>query len=84
MAAHMHVQAREAVTEWLKQQGLFRGVAGNAMRLGLCSRSKEVIEPVLKPQWYVDCQNMGRQACEAARDGRLTILPSEYQATWFR
>lgn len=83
-AGQPRFQAREAVTEWLKQQGLFRGVAGNAMRLGLCSRSKEVIEPVLKPQWYVDCQNMGRQACEAARDGRLTILPSEYQATWFR
>lgn len=33
----------------LKEMGLYRGEAGNAMRLGLCSRSKDVIEPVLKP-----------------------------------
>ena len=43
-------QARETVVAWLEQRGLFRGRAGNAMRLGLCSRSKDVIEPVLKPQ----------------------------------
>ena len=29
--------------EWLKELGLFRGVAGNAMNLGLCSRSGDVI-----------------------------------------
>ena len=40
------------VVDWLKEEGLFRGTAGNAMRLGLCSRSGDVIEPVLKPQWY--------------------------------
>lgn len=33
-------------------QGLFRGVADNAMRLGVCSRSDDVIEPMIKPQWY--------------------------------
>lgn len=32
-------------------QGLFRGVADNAMRLGICSRSNDVIEPMIKPQW---------------------------------
>ena len=49
----LHVlQARVTVVEWLKEKGLFRGTAGNAMRLGLCSRSGDVIEPVLKPQWY--------------------------------
>lgn len=32
-------------------QGLFRGVADNAMRLGVCSRSDDVIEPMIKPQW---------------------------------
>ena len=49
----LHVlQARVTVVDWLKEKGLFRGTAGNAMRLGLCSRSGDVIEPVLKPQWY--------------------------------
>lgn len=77
-------QARTTVVDWLKELGLFRGTAGNAMRLGLCSRSKDVIEPVLKPQWWVSCGGMAADACAAARDGRLRIEPRENEATWFR
>jgi valyl-tRNA synthetase len=32
----------------LKEMGLYRGETVNPMRLGLCSRSKDVIEPMLK------------------------------------
>lgn len=38
------------MVDFLKEKGLFRGTADNAMRLGISSRSKDVIEPVLKPQ----------------------------------
>ena len=48
-----------------------------------CS-SKDVIEPVLKPQWWVNCQDMAAQGCAAVRDGRLEIIPREFEATWFR
>ncbi len=47
-------------------------------------RSKDVIEPVLKPQWWVSCQGMAAEACEAVRDGRLEIIPKDFEATWFR
>ena len=45
------------------------------MRLGICSRSKDVIEPVLKPQWYVNCKDMAAKGMQAVRDGSLEILP---------
>ena len=48
-----------------------------------CS-SKDVIEPVLKPQWWVNCQDMAAQACDVVRDGRLEIIPREFEGTWFR
>jgi len=83
-AGQPRFQARLTVAEYLKEKDLFRGVADNPMRLGLCSRSKDVIEPVLKPQWWVNCQDMAADACGAVRDGRLEIVPSEYEATWFR
>jgi valyl-tRNA synthetase len=51
---------------------------------GHVCRSKDVIEPVLKPQWWVNCQDMAAQACEVVRDGRLEIIPREFEATWFR
>lgn len=77
-------ECRVAISEALDKLGLFRGKASNPMRLGLCSRSKDVIEPMLKPQWWVNCQDMAKEACDAARDGRLEILPQFMEPTWFR
>lgn len=54
------------------------------MRLGICSRSNDVIEPMVKPQWFVDCSGMAKEACEAVRDGRLEIMPKHSEADWFR
>jgi len=76
--------ARAAVVDALRELGLFRGVADNPMRLGLSSRSKDVIEPVLKPQWWVACGRMAQAAADAARTGALEILPREQEATWHR
>jgi hypothetical protein len=35
------------------------------------------------PRW-VNCQQMAADACAAVRDGRLTIIPQEAEAIWFR
>ncbi|KAM1316784.1 hypothetical protein TB2_019798 [Malus domestica] len=80
-------QAREAVTEALKKKGLFKEATNNEMRLGICSRSKDVVEPKIKPQWYVKCSGMGKQALDAAVDSenrKLEIIPRQYTAEWER
>jgi len=45
------------------------------MTLRICSRSKDVIEPLLKPQWYVNMKDMARQAHKAVESGDLIIKP---------
>jgi len=40
------------------------------MRLGICSRSGDIIEPYLCPQWYVNCNTMAARAVEAVRKGK--------------
>jgi len=39
------------------------------------SRSGDVIEPVIKPQWYVNCQEMGRRAAQVrgTRTGKASV-----------
>ena len=83
-AGQRRFEARITVVEHLKELGLYRGVEDNPMRLGLCSRSKDVIEPVLKPQWWVACDGMAADGCELVRTKELEIIPEEYEATWFR
>jgi len=76
-AGMMRFDARRAVQDALDKRGLLRGKADNKMRLGLCSRSGDVIEPLIKPQWYVKCEGMAKAAADAARSGELKILPGE-------
>lgn len=77
-------RARVAVIEALKAKGLYRKTENNDMRLAICSRSNDVIEPMVKPQWFVDCSGMAKEACDAVRDGRLEIMPKHSEADWFR
>lgn len=37
----------------------------------------------MKPQWYVSCAEMGKQAADAVRDGQLKIIPDHHLKTWF-
>ncbi|VBB29773.1 unnamed protein product [Acanthocheilonema viteae] len=75
-------EARDAVLEALKKKGLFRGQTDNPMVVPLCSRSKDVVEPILKSQWYVKCDQMARRAIEAVEKGHLKIIPDFHVATW--
>lgn len=83
-AGMMRYDARIAVEEELTALGLFRGKANNSMRLGKCSRSGDIIEPMLTPQWYVNCTSMAQRSIDAVRNGDLKILPAMHEATWFR
>lgn len=80
----MRYDARVAVEKALATKGLFRGKADNKMRLGLCSRSGDVIEPLVKPQWFINCDQMAADAMTAVRTKELAILPESHEKTWFR
>ncbi|XP_044258532.1 valine--tRNA ligase [Tribolium madens] len=75
-------QARKAVIEELKQLGLYVETKNNPMVVPVCSRSKDIIEPMLKPQWYVKCDEMAAKAVEAVNSGELKIIPEMHIKTW--
>eukprot|EP01054_Gregarina_sp_Poly1_P000819 Gregarina_sp_Poly_1__818@NODE_1196_length_4809_cov_126_338465_g821_i0_p1_GENE_NODE_1196_length_4809_cov_126_338465_g821_i0NODE_1196_length_4809_cov_126_338465_g821_i0_p1_ORF_typecomplete_len642_score79_08tRNAsynt_1/PF00133_22/2_7e137tRNAsynt_1g/PF09334_11/5_4e18tRNAsynt_1g/PF09334_11/6_8e02tRNAsynt_1_2/PF13603_6/1_4tRNAsynt_1_2/PF13603_6/0_00062tRNAsynt_1_2/PF13603_6/2_7e03tRNAsynt_1d/PF00750_19/0_0069tRNAsynt_1d/PF00750_19/6_9e03tRNAsynt_1c/PF00749_21/2_5tRNAsynt_1c/PF00749_21/92_NODE_1196_leng len=53
------------------------------MALPRCSRSNDIIEYMLLPQWYINCATMGRRASEAVKNGDLRILPEGSEKQWF-
>jgi len=74
--------ARTALLSALQDKGLYRGSKDNPMVVPICSRSKDVIEPLLKPQWYVNCKEMARKAIDAVNSGELKIIPDMFVKTW--
>ncbi|RLN79198.1 hypothetical protein BBJ28_00013783 [Nothophytophthora sp. Chile5] len=72
--------ARERVVEELKEMELY---LDHPTALSTCSRSGDVIEPLLMPQWYVDCAVMARRAADNVRNGVMAIEPKSHAHTWF-
>uniref|UniRef100_A0A8C2RC25 Valine--tRNA ligase, mitochondrial n=1 Tax=Capra hircus TaxID=9925 RepID=A0A8C2RC25_CAPHI len=56
--------AREKILSALRERGLFRGLQNHPMVLPICSRSGDVVEYLLKSQWFVRCQEMGERAAK--------------------
>lgn len=54
--------ARVAVVKALQDAGLYEGSADNPMQIPICNKSGDIIEPMLKPQWWVNCQPLAEEA----------------------
>lgn len=76
--------ARIEVIKGLKEKGLFKETKDNKMSIGVCSRSKDIIEPRLKPQWWVDLRVPAQKSIEAYNNGDLNIHPSFLASDWNR
>ncbi|KAF6762787.1 valine-tRNA ligase [Ephemerocybe angulata] len=76
--------ARNEVVKQLKDLGLFVETKDNPMQIPLCSKSGDVIEPVLKPQWWINCKPLAEEALKRTRAGELLIQPKQSENEWYR
>lgn len=74
-AGKKRFDVRYGVINDLKELGLFVKQDDNPMTIPLCSRSKDVIEQVLKPQWWMKMTEMAKVADEAVLSGKILIKP---------
>ncbi|KAI5180426.1 valyl-tRNA synthetase [Nematocida sp. AWRm80] len=75
-------EAREKTAELLKEKGVLVSVEGHSGSVPLCSRTGEVVESILLPQWWMKCKDLAQKALEASETGELEIYPEEMKKTW--
>ncbi|KAK9446477.1 tRNA synthetases class I-domain-containing protein [Limtongia smithiae] len=75
--------ARKLVLEKLKEKGLFIETKENEMSIPLCAKSNDVIEPIMKPQWWVRQKEMADAAMNAIKTGEMTLEPKTFHAEYF-
>ena len=75
--------ARKIVIEKLKELDLYVGQEDNEMTIPTCSRSGDIIEPLLKPQWWVSQGEMAKEAIKAVRNGDIKITPKSSESEYF-
>ncbi|KAI5801174.1 tRNA synthetases class I-domain-containing protein [Geopyxis carbonaria] len=76
-------EARKVVIEELTKLGLYVETKDNPMSVPLCNKSKDVIEPKMKPQWWVKQKAMAGAAMKAVKDGEIKIRPAVSEREFF-
>lgn len=75
---------RYTVISELEKKSLYVGKANNKMSIPLCSKTKDVIEPVLKPQWWMHMKPLAEPAIRAVREGEIKLNPKNSENTYYR
>ncbi|KAJ1870495.1 hypothetical protein LPJ55_004630 [Coemansia sp. RSA 990] len=92
VAHHAALSEYVGMSRWqARQQAIAQLTAANAYMgkrdaeqsvISQCSRSGDVIEPMLMPQWYVSCKELARKADEMVHGGAIKLIPERQQAVW--
>lgn len=69
--------ARQRIAHDLAAQGLLVKCEDKTIAQPFGDRSKVVIEPMLKEQWFVDTQQIVQPAIDAVEQGEIRILPEQ-------
>jgi valyl-tRNA synthetase len=75
--------ARKAVVEHFEALGLLEAIEDHALKVPLCERSGEVVEPLLTDQWYVSIQSLAEPAIKAVEEGKIEFVPKQYENMYF-
>ena len=73
---------RKQMEAELTSLGLIRGKKPNPMVLSICSRSGDIIEPMIKPQWYLNCQDIAKRMIDVVEKGEMKIIPEFRTKIW--
>ena len=75
-------EARKAIVEDLKAQGLLVKVVPHSHNVGTHDRCKTTVEPMVKQQWFVKMDEMAKPAIEALKTGELRFVPESFGKTY--
>jgi valyl-tRNA synthetase len=57
---------------------------GHAMKIPRCLKTKDVIEPLVKPQWWMQMREMADAALQVVRKGDVKIAPASAAKSYER
>ena len=75
-------EARKLIVKNLDAAGLLVKVEPHSHNVGRHDRCKTVVEPLIKPQWFVSMSEMAKPAIKAIETGELKFVPESYAKTY--
>jgi valyl-tRNA synthetase len=76
-------EARKKVVEDLKAQGLLEKVTEHTHAIGICERSKTIVEPRVSTQWFCKMKPLAEPAIAVVESGEIQIVPENRREEYF-
>ena len=76
-------ECRKKLWADMKEQGLVIKEEPYTLNVPRSQRGGEIIEPMISEQWFVKIKPMADAAIEAARDGRIRIVPEHFTKVYY-
>ncbi|MEI7621386.1 MAG: valine--tRNA ligase [Candidatus Moraniibacteriota bacterium] len=80
------LEARQAVVADLERLGLLEKIEELAHSVSICERCKTTIEPLTSKQWFINVEQLKKQAIEAIEKNEIEIFPLNFKKIlidWF-
>ena len=75
-------EARKKVVADMDALGLLDKIEDYTIQQPISERSKEVIEPLLSEQWFVDMKPLAQPAIDAVKNGSVRFIPDRYEGIY--
>ncbi|HSH76732.1 MAG TPA: valine--tRNA ligase, partial [Longimicrobiales bacterium] len=75
-------EARRAVLDALREEGLLAGEEAHTHAVPHCYRCHTVVEPRLSEQWFVKMKPLAEPALRASREGTISFTPRHWQRVY--
>ena len=76
-------EARKKIVEDLKTLGLLEKITEHKNAIGLCERSKTIVEPRASTQWFCKMKPLSEPAIAAVERGEIQIVPDNRREEYF-
>ena len=76
-------EARKNIVEDLKALGLLEKITEHTNSIGLCERSKTIVEPRASTQWFCRMKPLAEPAIAAVERGEIQIIPDNRREEYF-
>ena len=75
--------ARKKIVEDLQAQGLLEKIIDHKLSVGLCERSRTVVEPRASDQWFCKMKPLAEKAMAAVERNEITMVPENRREEFF-
>jgi len=76
-------KARKSIVEKLEELEILIEKKPHVHQVGHGDRSKAIIEPMVSKQWFLNVEEMAKDACRAVDEGETTFVPKGWENTYF-